>query len=169
MPNTYEPIASTTLSSATSNITFNSIPATYTDLRIIWVYKAVLAGNYPTVRLNADSGTNYSYVTLYATGVAGGNGSQRSTNNTEAYLISNAEAPTSEWQLQTVDIFSYAGSKFKTLLNTYSGNQNGSGSISRGVNLWRSTSAITSVALKFDAGGNMPSGTTATLYGILKA
>jgi len=167
MPTTYEKIATTTLSSATSNITFNSIPATYTDLRIVWVYKAVSAGNTAFLQFNSDTASNYSYTTLYGTGSAGG--SQRSTNNTGAYLVSYAEAPTSEWQLQTIDIFSYAGSTFKTLLNTYSGDTNGGGFISRGVNLWRSTSAITSVALKFDAGGNMPSGSTATLYGILKA
>jgi hypothetical protein len=164
---TYEKIATTTLSSAATNITFSSIPATYTDLRIVWVFQSVTAGNYPYLQFNGDTATNYSYTTLYGTGSAAG--SQKSTNNNGAYLVSFAAASTSQWQMQTIDVFSYAGSTFKTLLNTYSGDTSGGGFVSRGANLWRSTSAITSIKLFFDSVGNMPSGTTATLYGILKA
>ena len=167
MATTYEKIASTTLGSATSNITFSSIPATYTDLRIVWVYQSVSAGNYPYLQFNSDTAANYSYLTLYGDGSAAG--SQKSSNNNGAYLVSNAAASTSQWQMQTIDIFSYAGGTFKTLLNTYSGDTNGGGFVSNGVNLWRSTSAITSVKLLFDASGNIAAGSTATLYGILKA
>jgi hypothetical protein len=37
MPATYEPIATTTLGTAAAFITFSSIPATYTDLRLVIV------------------------------------------------------------------------------------------------------------------------------------
>jgi glycosyltransferase involved in cell wall biosynthesis len=46
MPATYEPIATTTLGSAAASITFSSIPATYTDLRL------VIVGNLSSFHLN---------------------------------------------------------------------------------------------------------------------
>jgi hypothetical protein len=68
----------------------------------------------------------------------------------------------------TYDIFSYAGSTFKTLLMTTSGDQNGSGWVERIVGLYRSTSAITSISIDASA-STFAVGSTATLYGILKA
>jgi hypothetical protein len=59
MAPTYEPIATTTLGTAAASITFSSIPATYTDLRLVVVAKAVSASTLD-VRFNNDSGTNYS-------------------------------------------------------------------------------------------------------------
>jgi hypothetical protein len=46
---------------------------------------------------------------------------------------------------------------------------NGSGGVTRSVGLWRSTSAITSISLFIDGTTTFSTGTTATLYGILKA
>ena len=167
MATTYDKIATTTLGSSASSITFSSIASSWTDLRIVWTFQSVSASNYPYLQFNSDTGANYSYTTLYGTGTTAG--SQNSYNNNGAYLISYAAASTSQWQMQTIDIFSYAGSTYKTLLNTYSGDTNGGGLVSNGINLWRSTAAINSIKLFFDAGGNMPSGTTATLYGIKSA
>jgi hypothetical protein len=70
--------------------------------------------------------------------------------------------------LITADLFSYAGSTFKTVLATNSQDYNGSGNVGRTVALWRSTSAISTILLYTNA-GNFNAGTTATLYGILKA
>jgi len=161
---TYEPIASTTLSSATNLITFSSIPQTYTDLRIVWVFKSVSSGNYPFLRFNNVIESTFSYTTLYGTGSAAG--SQKSSNNNGAYLVSYAAASTTDWQMETIDIFSYTSSNYKTILNRYSGSSN---FVSAGVNLWRNTSAITSINIQFDSEGNMPVGTTATLFGIKAA
>jgi Zn-dependent M28 family amino/carboxypeptidase len=166
MPATYEPIATTTLGSAASSITFSSIPATYTDLIIVWVFQAVSAGSNAGIRFNSDTGNNYSYRGL--TGTGGTVVSQGSSNNNQCYIQPNSTAATSQLQMFQTDVFSYAGSTNKTLLTSYSGDLNGSGDVSRVVNLWRNTSAITSVTLFFDA-GNMTAGTTATLYGIKNA
>jgi hypothetical protein len=68
------------------------------------------------------------------------------------------------------DIFSYAGSTNKTVLNKVATDKNGSGGVEYNVGLWRSTSAITSISLTLEASAqDFPVGTTATLYGILKA
>ena len=168
MAATYDKIATTTLSSATTTINFTSIPSSYTDLRIVWVFSSVSAGNTPYLQINGDTGQSYSYLTLFGTG-ANNYGSQRSSNNFGAYLVSNVAPPTGVKIMHTIDIFNYTASTSKTLLNFYSADNNGSGTVSHGVNCWRSSAAITSVQLLFDAGGNIASGSTATLYGILKA
>jgi hypothetical protein len=69
----------------------------------------------------------------------------------------------------TIDIFSYAGSTFKTCLITRSSDQNGSGEVMREVSLWRNTAAITTILFRLSTSGNYATGTTATIYGILKA
>jgi hypothetical protein len=53
---TYEPIATTT-SSGGGNISFTSIPATYTDLFLSFVGDT---GGITYLRYNNDSGSNYS-------------------------------------------------------------------------------------------------------------
>lgn len=161
MPATYEPIATTTLGSAASSITFSSIPATYTDLRLILV-SARVSGGAINYRFNSDSGSNYSKTRVYGFGTSVGSDADVSateigTNNYGTYL-----------HLHTLDVFSYAGSTFKTCLYEVNGDNNGAGTVSRGVGLWRSTSAITSIDILLTS-GTIASGTTATLYGIKNA
>ena len=81
MPSTYEPIATTTLGSTAATITFSSIPATYTDLRIALVGSLSGGGNYGNLRFNSDSGSNYSVTILRGNGSAAS--SARQSNATE--------------------------------------------------------------------------------------
>ena len=161
MPATYEPIATTTLGSAAASITFSSIPSTYTDLRLILV-SARVSGGAISYRFNSDSGSNYSKTRVYGFGTSVGSDADVSateigTNNYGTYL-----------HLHTLDVFSYAGSTFKTCLYEVNGDNNGAGTVSRGVGLWRSTSAITSIDILLTS-GTIASGSTATLYGIKNA
>jgi hypothetical protein len=167
MPVTYEPIATTTLGSATGTITFSSIPSTYTDLRIVLV--AVSSTSSTTeFRFNGNSATNYSYTRLLGTGTAAASGGNSTATTTyiNPYGISSTQP-----SMATVDILSYAGSTYKTALSTSSNDINGSGGyVIRGAHLWRQTSAITSISLLADTGsGTFNVGTTATLYGIKAA
>lgn len=167
MPTTYETIATTTLVSSQSTITFSSIPGTYTDLRLNFVGTNASTGNsYIQLKFNGSS-TGYSQ-----TGLAGDGSSAlswRFTSQTYAWIggaysnLSNT-IPT----VATIDILSYAGSNNKTFLAMFNGDKNGSGSIENTVNLWANTSAITSISLT-GSSVQFASGTTATLYGILKA
>ena len=160
MPTTYEKIATTTLGSTATSITLGSIPATYTDLRLVIVASAT-SGDVQ-LQLNSDTGSNYSRTYLYGTGASAGSFS--GANTSFVYLTGAGLSTTPK--LYTVDLFSYAGSTYKTFL--YEGNEdaNGSGQVLRGVALWRSTSAITSIYLY---GATFAIGTTATLYGIKAA
>jgi hypothetical protein len=164
MPTTYEKIATTTLGSANVQIIFNSIAATYTDLRVVITY-SMAEGSLPILRFNGDSSTNYSRTILAGTGSAASSG--RNTSATE--IQASYSAPTNQVAFTTFDIFSYAGSTFKTVLCDYAQDANGSGNTVKVVGLWRNTDAITSITLRGFATVNFNTGTTATIYGILKA
>lgn len=164
MPATYEPIATTTLGSAAANITFSSIPATYTDLRVVLVATTTVADAIH-LRYNADTGANYSRTVLQGDGSTAA--SSRQTGENFIYLT-RTNLDTTLPQLFEIDIFSYAGSTNKTCLVASSQDKNGSGVVVREVGLWRSTAAINEVALA-SFSSTFKIGTTATLYGIKNA
>ena len=157
-------IATQTLSSAATNITFTSIPATYTDLRIVFTGTGNGTVFYPTVQFNSDTATNYSLTEIYGDGTSAA--STRTTNGSSIGLARLDGATSTIPVFITLDIFSYAGSTYKTTLSTNSSDHNGSGVTESIVGLWRSTSAITSVKIFDPAGRSMGTGASATLYGI---
>lgn len=165
MPATYEPIATTTLGSAAASITFSSIASSWTDIRLILTSSAASGTIYPVLVINDDNaGSSYSQTNLRADGATAS--SNRSTNAGSGWDFAYNGVTTTP-SLLTADFMSYAGSTFKTCLITNSNDRNGSGYSDRYVGLWRSTSAITKIAVV--AGANFAIGTTATLYGIKNA
>jgi pantothenate kinase len=167
MPTTYEPIQSYTLGSAAATITFSSIPATYTDLRLVVVVTSTSSATNFQIRFNSDTGSNYSSTYLNGNGTAASTG--RNTSATNIQFTDVTATSTTIPQMYTMDIFSYAGSTFKTALGTSSQDYNGSGSSASLVGLWRSTSAINALLIKTSGAPTFSTGTTATLYGIKNA
>lgn len=165
---TYEPIATQTLASAAATITFSSIAASWTDLRLVLVTTTSTANNAAAIRFNGDSATNYSQTIVRGSGTTAGSTSATSATYVQTNLGS-AGTSTTIPTLFTFDVFSYAGSTNKTLLVTSNTDQNGSGGVESAVGLWRSTAAITSIVLSLTNAGNYSIGTTATLYGIRAA
>jgi len=169
MASTYEPIATTTLGSATAAITFSSIPSTYTDLKIIIVATASVSGSALQFIFNNDSASNYSVTLINGNGVNAS--SNKYSNQSTGYGLvasSSTGLSTSVPSFLSIDIFSYAGSTFKTALVAGNADKNGSGNVEYDVNLWRSTSAINRIDLSAQS-ANLSAGTTATLYGIKAA
>ena len=168
MATTYEPIATTTLGSAAATITFSSIPATYTDLRLVLVANSTGASDYDLrLNFNSDTASNYSRTGIDAIGstiYAFRNSNQ--TYLSYVYVLGIDPTPA---QI-TYDIFSYAGATNKTTLLTASHDVNSAGNntVNRTVGLWRSNSAITDILLTA-SGTTFAIGTTATLYGIKNA
>lgn len=162
---TYDPIATTTLTSTASSITFSSISSAYTDLRLVFV---PIANNIVNqLVLNSDTGSNYSRIYIRSDGTTAA--SNYNTNQTLARLNTlSAPATSGNNGFYTIDIFSYGASTYKTMLMTSSQDNNGSGAVERMVNLWRSTSAVTSITLSPNS-GTYGIGTIATLYGIKAA
>ena len=168
MATTYEKIATTTLGAAANEIDLTSISSSYTDLRLIFNMNGQsVASGVPLIRFNSDTGSNYSQTVLAGQGSVAA--SARQTSITKIELGTYTAPQTSQPTLITVDLFSYAGSTFKTCLITWSNDYNGGGSTERTVGLYRSTSAISAIKLKADGANTFNVGTTATLYGILKA
>jgi hypothetical protein len=171
MPATYEPIATTTLGTATNIITFSSIPSTYTDIRLVFVTNNTRTGGgaYSLI-INGDSGANYSQTTLDGNGSSSSSTRLASVNQVDGWNDQFGSNNTNMRLLATYDFLSYAGSTNKTCLVTGSYDYNGSGKVLRYVNLWRNTAAITSLTLNaIFASTNFAVGTTATLYGIKNA
>jgi len=163
---TYEPIATTTLTSAQQTITFSSIPSTYTDLRLVIVAMATSGTIDTWLYMNNDTETNYSSTRLSGEGTTAS--SARITTSSQPYDTNLASISTLPC-LITHDIFSYAGSTNKTWLTTVSMDKNGSGVVHRYVKLWRSTSAINRLDYTAATATTFAIGTTATLYGIKAA
>jgi hypothetical protein len=163
MPATYEKIQSTTLGAAAAGITFSTISAAYTDLRLVLTGSFTTADR-PALQYNSDTASNYSRTLLNGDGASAQ--SFRTSNATRIFV---GATQSSQINMTTFDIFSYAGSTFKTCLITRSADNNGSGDVDCQVGLYRSSTAISTIYLFGQAGNNYAAGTTATLYGILKA
>jgi hypothetical protein len=164
MPKTYEPIATTTLGSAAADITFTSISGTYTDLRLVFEGAAVSSGVDIFCQINSDTGANYSHTRLTGNGSA----ASSSSGTSLAYMrFSDGGSPqTTNDSLTKIDFMNYSNTTtFKTAINRADNANRGMDAI---VNLWRSTSAITSIKLYLSS-GNIASGAIATLYGIKAA
>lgn len=165
---TYTPIASTTLGSATSSITLSSISGSYTDLVLVFGYKANTT-NYPTIKLTFNGSTSgYSGEQLYGTGSASG-GSNRNTN---AAFISIARAvgqPATVGNTATIiiNIMDYSNSNiYKTVLARANSADTGT---EFDIGLWQSNSAITQIDLNSATSNDFAVGSTVTLYGIAAA
>jgi hypothetical protein len=168
MPITYEPIETTTLGSATANITFTSIPATYTDLKIIFTGTTSVPV-YLGMQFNADTGSNYSVTSLYGNGSSISSFGANSTNY--IYLSGIPTTSTTIPFFNEINLLSYGNAHFKNALIGFNMDKEGSGGTEKIIGLWRSTAAITSVKLFIgsDGAATLSTGTTATLYGIKNA
>lgn len=168
--NTYEAIATQTLGSAVNQVTFSSIPSTYTDLvLVLGDLKAGTSSNTICVRYNSDSGTNYSYTILTGTGSAAQ--SARASNQTYSFFGGyNVGVDTTYPSTVVGHIMNYANTTtFKTGMSRYGIERAGStGETQAIVNLWRSTAAITSVTVATFT-GNWSIGSVFSLYGIKAA
>lgn len=161
MANTYEPIASQTLPSEAASITFSSIPEVFTDL-VLEVSAGTTVGANLTIRVNEDSGNNYSYIGIFGDGSV--SGSARANNIGFAYLASR----TSIMSPAHVSFMSYSNTNvFKIILSSDAGSHVG-GYVQEVTNLWRSTSAINSITILSNS-GLILSSSMFSLYGIKAA
>jgi len=156
---TYKALATVTLSSSASSVTFSSIPATYRDLVLV-ANGSETSGTSMSVRVNGDSGSNYSTVFMRGTNTDTAQ-SQSFANETEGYVI--VAAPGNNFTVN-LSIMDYSATdKHKTMLS-----RSGYGAATlteADANRWANTAAITSVQI-IDNSGTFNSGCTFSLYGI---
>jgi len=161
---TYTPIATQTLGSSASTVTFSSIPSTYTDLVLI-----ITGGDpgsvQPALRFNSDSSNHYSYTNLTGSGSVAS--SNRNSNGGliqfgwDAYMTNDLNYNA------IISIMNYSNTTiYKSIIS-----RNDEASVTQTLGLaglWRSTSAINAVNVSI-SGGNLGAGSTFTLYGIAAA
>lgn len=166
----YESIATTTLGSATSTVTFSSISGAYTHLQIRFICRSGTGGTGQDglrMRFNSDTGTNYSWHYLGGDGNTAYAGS--GVSQTYAYpgvsvnngFGSNTFGPT------ICDILDYANTnKYKTTRSLSGGDNNGNGEIYVWSSNWRNTNAITDIQLALISGASFQTNSQFALYGI---
>jgi hypothetical protein len=162
--NTFSQIASTTLGSAASSVTFSSIAATYTDLVLV-INGGGSANINVSMQFNGDTASNYSITAIAGDGTTAS--STRRTSQTAMRLDENSYTGTTLAASNLiVSIMNYANTTtYKTILSRSNNAAVGTSAI---VGLWRATSAINQVVINA-IGGNWITGSTFNLYGIAAA
>jgi hypothetical protein len=169
-------IATTTLGSATSTVTFSSIPADYTHLQIRASYQTS-RGTYPLdkifIRFNSDTASNYSSHKLQGDG---GSAVSAADNTDKITDGDNSSSTAASGGLVfgglIMDILDYANTnKYKTVRSISGFDTNGTvagfgGRVALLSGNWRSTSAITSITFTVDNAANYSANSKFSLYGI---
>ena len=153
----YEHIATITLDSSASSVTFSSIPQGYRDLELIVDGSGDSNANFGA-RFNNDTGSNYSFVAMYGNGSSG-----IADTNTINYipLVYASANGVSQGFAQIMD-YSAVDKHTTSLLR-----QNNVNDVVRAMTVrWSNTAAITEIDI-FRSAGNINSGTTFDLYGIV--
>jgi hypothetical protein len=168
MANTYTLISSNVLASSAASVTFSSIPATYTDLVLKWSARSSDLGNAIYLKLNTDTGSNYSDTYLLGNGSAASSGNESSATTATLYGQNNRSDYTSNtFSNGELYIPSYTVSQNKPM-SLFGGSENNASGAFYSQNasaiLWRNTATITGITLS--AYTNFVSGSSFYLYGI---
>lgn len=172
MATTYTLISSVTVGSGgAANIEFTSIPATYTDLSVVFSIRCVRSSvvepgmlrfnsstsNYSLRRLNADGSTVASSAVSGETGMIFGD-------------INGDTATSNTFGNGSIYIPNYTGSNFKSISTDVVVENNATESSQYLLaGLWSDTSAITTIRLYSRNSHNFKQYSTAYLYGISNA
>lgn len=167
MATTMKLIASVTLGADAATISLSSIPATYTDLRIVTSLRSTRSADSDNqlIKFNSSS-TGYSERVLYGGGSS--TASYSATYGIEgACPASTATANTfsnDEWYIPN-----YAGSTNKSVsMTSVSENNVTVVGMLAVAGLWANTAAITDISFSLWYGPNFKAGSSVYLYGITK-
>lgn len=170
MPSTFTPIASTTLNSATSSVTFSSL-GLYTDLYIsATVFPDTTVSRYLVMRFNGDTGNNYNDNMMAGLG----SGAESSPDSNAPWIYINGygamlnDSTTAYPMLAKINIMNYGNSTmYKHVVATSDTPKTGGAAYSL-VGMWRNTTPITSVTLMCNS-YNLGTNSRFTIYGIKAA
>jgi len=162
MPATYEPIATQTLGSTASQVTFSSIPSTYTDF--VLVSAPIGTGDAQMfIRFNNDSSSSYGYVLMAS------NGSSVVPYTTGPVVNIGTDyffSITTSGGITLINVMNYANTTtYKTALIRAN---NATKSTITNVGTWQNTSAINRIDL-FATSASFAAGSVFTIYGIKAA
>lgn len=158
------------LGSAQSSIVFSSIPSTFTDLYLTLSLRGSL--NNPQIghfiRLNNDSGANYSSRRLVGNGSSASSASESGSTSIYGGQAPAATQTSNTFGNTSIYIPNYAGSTTKSLSFETTRENNGSAVFTSLIaGLWSGTAAINRIDILCEV-DNWVQYSSATLYGILK-
>jgi hypothetical protein len=157
---TYTPLATVTLGSSASSVTFSSIPATYRDLVLV-LHALGSTTIEARMRFNGDTGSNYSFVGMIGDGT--GATSPSTASRVNIILSSAARATVTDYLQVKASVMDYSATdKHKTVLSR---SNQAAGATEAFANRWANTSAITSLEIATDT-GTWAVGSTFNLFGI---
>jgi hypothetical protein len=159
----YNAIGTIAVSSSQTEITFSNIPQIYTDLILVATVKTSATPDL-WIRVNGDSGSNYSYTELDGNGTS--TGSTSANNQTNGLLTDWYGTPTTDnSHICIVNFNNYSNNlTYKTAISRANRASSGVDAV---VSMWRSLSAINSLTLRFSNGATTFSqGTVISLYGV---
>lgn len=170
----FESIATTTLSSSASTVTFNSIPGTYQHLQLRMMGKVTFSSSADWWRVGIQLNSNgavYSH-TLEGNGSSASADAQNSSFTTALFPGSHSSLD-NIFGVSIVDIHDYASTtKAKTGRSFYGFDANTALNGRMGISsiLFTSTSAVTSLTVYVPGGAtDLAAGSTFALYGIKAA
>jgi len=162
---TYELIETTTLTASASSVSFTSITQDYRDLVLVFEMTPPGSGNLSAqLKINNDTGSNYSYVTAVGRDTASGTVVESDSGTLSFGIVQfGAFARDTDGALTAVQIMDYSATdKHKSWLSRSNGVAP-EGAVEMIAGRWANTSAITSLEL---TASDFQSGSTFSLYGI---
>jgi hypothetical protein len=159
----YDALASVTLASGASSVTFTGIPDTYKHLQIRQLVNSPTGNQQIQVgNGTVDTGANYVFHFLYGEGANAG--SAASTSETKGYT---GYANGSTYPFTAVsDILDYRKNTNKTIRTLSGQDNNGSAAyVMLTSSLWMNTNPITAITIS-NNGGNYLTNSTFALYGV---
>ncbi len=168
LPNTFELINSSTVTSSTaSGITFSSIPSTFTDLCLKLMIRCDGGGGQAILMDLNNSSSNFTVRLIE------GSGSAASSGSTTVPLVGTATGTGSTSNTFTnaeVYIPNYAGSNNKSYSADSAMETNATTAyLNLIAGLWSNSAAISTIKIYTSSGTNLVQNSTAYLYGIIKS
>ena len=167
----YDSIATVTLGSSQSSVTFSSIPSTYTHLQIRAIARtdraSIASGDWYKVTLNSDSGSNYAFHQLRGDGASATAAASSSIGFMEVERAAGAASTANAFGTIIFDLLDYANtSKYKTQRTLGGYDNNGAGVVGLYSGVWMNTSAVNTITFVPGGGTNFVQYTQFALYGI---
>ena len=167
----FESIATITLNSSTSLLSFASIPQTYKhlQLRVIGKTDRVLNRDSFRIQFNSDATTsNYRTHFIVGDGTSPGSAEEGNTAGGVYYRLTGNSGATDIFGASIIDILDYTNTnKYKTTRCFGGEDVNGTnGEVYLGSSVWMSSSAITSFLVVPNIGTNFMQYSSFALYGI---
>lgn len=170
----FESISTVTLSASTSSLTISSIPSTFQHLQLRCDVRATAGasgGNYANLRLNGDTGTNYTYSYIESHPTTANSVATSSTGNQDrlygSYISNDGGNTSGYFTSMFIDIWDYANTNKPKTWQCYGGwTDRSMGRNSKMAGHWlNSGSAVSSIFLE-PQGASWAAGSTFALYGI---